>query len=279
MQIPEINTGVRRPIEYQTFVAPPEKARLKKLFVYVDEFGDRNFKANRQSDFFGMTALIVPEENDRDVRYLHGGLCAIAKVGAGRTLHWVEHFRKNRPESRAFAHDRLAGLTCARLVHVALHKPSITGTAAMRAKQEVAYNYVTKFLVERVARAAADWPGGERVAVMRFGIVGGVDHGESMKYLHHVAAKGRHEAPWGNLIWPFRWHASGSFTGLQVADAYTSLVMDALVHGSADGLLKSRQLFCGGDAGSPVGPGFYLWPREGYAALRTQQWWREFDVR
>lgn len=63
--------------------------------------------------------------------------------------------------------------------------------------------------------------GGPRLALVRLGVVGGVDHEVTSDYMHHVASRARPTdqvvIPWDHLSWPLRWSQTGQFDGLQMA--------------------------------------------------------------
>lgn len=146
-----ISTG---PVLSGRFDTPPETRALPRLRVYVDESGDRNFGATRGSDWFTMTAVMVPEEGDWDFRFVIGGLKYEFGLAPTAMLHWKDHSRTRHKGRREYAATRLAAIPQVQLVHVLLHKPSIDANAHMRSSWAGAYNYATKLLLERVAQAA-----------------------------------------------------------------------------------------------------------------------------
>ncbi|MFE4174193.1 DUF3800 domain-containing protein [Streptomyces sp. NPDC056909] len=156
--------------------------QLPKLHVYIDETGDRGFSiaSRAQSPFFAMSALIVPQEDEWIVKVTAGGLRALVHGAQPqrilKPIHWVEHFRPKRPERRNQAARTLALMSSAKVIHVIAHKDTVNSDDGMRQDKGVFYNYTTRLLLERVAYAAKDWPGGPRLAIVRLGRVKHMDH-------------------------------------------------------------------------------------------------------
>lgn len=71
-----------------TYQTPAEKRRLDMLRVYVDESGDRNFGPNRQSNWFTMTAVVIPFEQDNEMRFVVAGAKAAFGLKSDAMLHW-----------------------------------------------------------------------------------------------------------------------------------------------------------------------------------------------
>lgn len=214
-----------------TFHTPPANRRLPRLRVYVDETGDRNFGPSRQSDWFTMTAVILPEEQHEDLRFVAGGLRRVIGMPEDAMLHWVQHFKARRAHRRTTAAAWLARIPNLQLVHAVLHKPSVATDAHMRSAPDRAYSYTAKLLLERVANVAREWPTGPRLAQVRLGVVGGVDHAHTHRYLNHVAVHprfGERAIPWGHLRWPLTWSQSADFDGLQIADIYAGMLHAAI---------------------------------------------------
>jgi hypothetical protein len=256
------------------FETPTHKKQLPKLHVFVDEYGDRNFKNNRESDWFTMTALIVEQEHVDHMRAVIAGMRTVYKIPPGGKLHWVEHFRKRQPVRRQTALSLLTSIPNVKVVNVLLHKPSIGGGARMRNDHARTYNMMTEYLLERVARAARDWPGGERIAKLYLGVVGGVDHRETLTYLHARACMGDARVPYGNLLWPLRWFNSAEWEGLQAADIFSGFLTSGVVDRDTSYFPHILKFVCKDSFGHHFGEGMKVFPNEAIEFISTEDWWR-----
>ncbi|GAA1908801.1 hypothetical protein GCM10009688_11460 [Arthrobacter gandavensis] len=256
------------------FETPSQHKVLPKVHVFVDEYGDRNFKNNRESEWFTMTALMVEQEHVDHMRAAVAGLRSVYRIPAGNKLHWVDHFKVKQEARRFTALHLLTSIPNIRLVNVLLHKPSVGLGAHMRNEQARSYHLMTQYLMERVARAAAGWPGGPRLAKVSLGVVGGVDHDETMMQLHAAALRNDARTPFGNLLWPFKWFDSARLDGLQAADVFSGFLTAALVSG--DGRYYSRvlQLVCTDPRGNHLGEGMKIFPNNAIRLVTESAWWR-----
>lgn len=216
----------------------PAKTHLPKVLAFVDESGDRNCDPNRQSDYFTMTAVLVAEEHQDDLKIAVGGLKSL--WGIKKELHWVDHTRG----AKASRKDRIAqilGQLPLTIVHVVLDKTAVWEDSALRTQQSVQYNFATRYLAERIVTAAADWPGGERIAQVMFGLVGGVDDNRTRAYLNHVAAHTTNvPVPWTNMLWQPVWRPMHAHLGLQAADAYSGMLMAAVRYDDPTWLIATK---------------------------------------
>lgn len=258
------------------FITPAHKKLLPLLHVFVDEYGDRNFKANRESEWFTMTALMVEQEHLDHLRAAISGMRQIYRIPEGNKLHWVEHFREKHPARRRTALHMLSSVPGIRIANVLLHKPTVGANAKMRDDSARSYHMMTLYLLERIAKAAANWPRGERLAKVSLGVVGGVDHRQTLTYLHREAAKEGHtpRSPFGNLLWPFKWLDSAKFDGLQAADIFSGFLTAALVNGDASYYQKVLRLVTHDSRGNYLGEGMKIFPNEAIPLITGSQWWR-----
>lgn len=264
-----------------SYVPDSAFSKLPRLEVYVDETGDRNFKANRQSDWFAMTAVMVPVEYVPHVNAVIRGLQHQLKVPAGRPLHWVEHCRKKSPERRKIVLDLLTGFLKLRVIHVAIHKPSIGQMAHMRRDSRGVYHWATNLLVERIGEVAARWDGGPRRARINFGVVGGFDHGKTMSYLNLRANDARAagaDHAYDYLQWPFKWFEMGRYEGLELADAYSGFLTTAINESSHEFICRYARRIPVSRTGRPHGWGFKVFPDSGWQYIRNTAWWDEVEL-
>jgi hypothetical protein len=256
------------------YETPSQNKVLPKVHVFVDEYGDRNFKDNRESEWFTMTALLVEQEHVDHMRAAVAGLRSVYKIPAGNKLHWVDHFKAKQEARRFTALHLLTSIPNIRLVNVLLHKPSVGLGAHMRNEQARSYHLMTLYLMERIARAAAAWPGGPRLAKVSLGVVGGVDHHDTMTQLHAAALRSDPRTPFGNLLWPFKWFDSAKLDGLQAADIFSGFLTAGLVSG--DGRYYSRvlKLVCTDPRGNHLGEGMKIFPNHAIPLVTGSTWWR-----
>ncbi|MER7050128.1 DUF3800 domain-containing protein [Streptomyces jumonjinensis] len=246
-----------------------------RLNVYVDETGDRGF-GEKSSPFFAMTALLVPEEDDSDVRFTAGGLRAF--IGTGKPLHWVDHFKAKKPDRRRIAAQKLALMRTAKVIHVITPKAEVATDAGVRDGTRF-YNYSTRLLLERVAHAARNWPGGSRLAVTRLGIVKGMDHAVTAAYLDHVRRTAQHASvPWNHIKWPLAWRGT-DWDGIQLADIHAGLLNVALSGKPSDSACAKNLLECRHQLyrpnGTALGWGVKVYGNTGFVTDRS--WWPEWN--
>jgi len=221
---------------------PPHLGQLPKVHVYIDETGDRGFseRSIAKAPFFAMSSLLVPEEEEWQVKVTAGGLRALIHSGrpqdVHKPLHWVDHFKAKHPERRERAARMLAQLPSAQVIHVIADKRTMSQDTGLRNDRAAFYNFTTRYTLERVALAARHWPGGPRLAIVHLAAVKHMDHAESADYLSRVrgglTASEGWGVPWDYIKWPPTWHATNR-DGVQLADIHAGLLHCAL-SGSPD---------------------------------------------
>ncbi|GHI04602.1 hypothetical protein Scel_29230 [Streptomyces cellostaticus] len=225
--------------------------QLPRLHVYVDETGDRGFsdKSRGKSPFFAMTALIVPQEEEWFVKVTAGGLRSVVHSGPPearhKPLHWVEHFKAKRPERRRQAALALSRMRSVMVIHVIAHKETMHKDWGMSQSKELFYNYTTRLLLERVALAAREWPGGRRLAVVRLGAVKHMNHSTSESHLDYVRRGNceTYQVPWSLIKWPPTWESTER-DGIQLADLHAGLLNAALSGDPRDTSCAENLLLC-----------------------------------
>jgi len=217
-----------------------------------------------------MTAVLIAKEDEDDLRIAVGGLKAL--WGIGGVLHWVDHTRGRKADRRTRIAQTLGALPLT-VIHVVLDKTSVWEDSALRTQQAVQYNYATRYLLERVVTAAQRWPGGERVAQVMFGMVGGVDSRSTLAYLNHVATHPTNvPVPWANMLWQPVWRPTHAHLGLQAADAYSGMLTAAVRDDKPACLVATKhQLFR--YRNQLYGWGIKTMPDE--RLLIHRDWWRE----
>ncbi|MFJ6348633.1 DUF3800 domain-containing protein [Streptomyces sp. NPDC092046] len=223
-------------------LTPAQLGQLPKLHVYVDETGDRGLGPTT-SPFFGMTALMVPAEDDWTVRHAAGGLRTV--IGTTKPLHWVDHFKAKNADRRLWAATVLAQMPSARVIHVIAPKEAVRQNYPGLHDTSRLYNFTTKWLLERVAYAAQGWPGGPRFANVRLGHVRGMDHDATAEYLDRVR-RGLHDqypVPWRHIKWPVAWVGT-DYDGIQLADIHAGILNVALTGAPDDEACAENLLLC-----------------------------------
>lgn len=269
------------------FRTPASLGRLPKLHVYVDETGDRGFSdaSRHKSPFFAMTALLVPQEDEWQVKLTAGGLRAIVHGAQPqeilKPIHWVEHFKAKRPDRRRQAAQALALMPSAMVIHIIAHKDTVNADAGMRQDGGLFYNYTTRLLLERVAYAAREWPGGRRLAIVRLGRVKHMDHSASASHLDYVrqgAGLTSYPVPWALISWPPTWENTQR-DGIQLADIHAGLLNCALSGDPQDRSCAENLLLVGhqlrrSSGGGLLGYGVKVIGDDGFVTQRA--WWDEW---
>lgn len=266
-----------------SFTMAAHLGALPKLNVYVDETGDRGLGQNA-SPFFAMTALMVPAEDDWNVRVTAGGLRALVhgnRQDVSKPLHWVDHFKKKHEGRRLHAARALALMPSAKVIHVIVPKDSARSYAGM-ANGVRFYNYTTRLLLERVAHAAKQWSGGPRLAIVRLGAVKGMDHKGTAEYLDMVRS-GRIQTwnvPWQHIKWPPAWLGT-DWDGIQLADIHAGLLNVALTGSKLDDSCAENLLLCKhqlhrSPSGMLLGYGVKILGDDRFVTTRC--WWRKWCV-
>jgi hypothetical protein len=196
----------------------------KLLRAYADETGDRGMGSS-SSPFFAFACLLVPEEDDLAMRAVVAGLRTRLQVPKGSSLHWNRHVKTF--SRRQHVTDQLLTLANIRVVYVVVDKSAIPASAMMRRDQAIFYNYAAGMILERVALAARDWPGGYRDAIVKFGHVKGFNHTSTVNYLG-LRRSMPDWVPW-QRIRSFQFDGMANWDGLQAADQYAGMLSAAMV--------------------------------------------------
>ncbi|MBG6085799.1 DUF3800 domain-containing protein [Zhihengliuella flava] len=273
-----------------SFLPNPEMGKLDRVEVFVDETGDRNFKKNRQSDWFAMTAVMVPAEHMNHVKTIIRGLRDYLGNGGKPVghIHWVQHCKRKKYDRRVVVRDLATGFRRVRVIHVIIHKPSIAASAHMRNDTRGVYYTATKYLLERIGRAALHWDGGARSARVTFATIKGVDPEETKAYLNHCANESRLLASddiqhdrnaqyFDHLKWPAAWRPMGTYEGLELADIYSGFLSAALRDGDSTFMCRYSDRVACDEKGRRSGFGVKVFPEQGWQAVHHTDWWHEFS--
>lgn len=176
-------------------------------------------------------AIIVRESYDKTLPQVRDQILARFPEKKKRHLHWVNF----NHEQRVVVMDDIAKLRLG--VCLALsHKVTIPGTryATTFSQPQYLYNYLVRFLLERLIPAAQKAaPGNARLKLV-FSKKGGTNYQTMAEYLHKLASgadivKAPRHTNWGILdIDGIRVENHTKMAGLQLADCTTSAFFNAL---------------------------------------------------
>jgi Protein of unknown function (DUF3800) len=191
--------------------------------VYIDETGDRGFGA-RSSPVFGISAVMIPDEHDHDLRTAVGALRTAFGI-TGAVVHWSDHCGPSYHDRRRHVARTLASVPGVQVLYALIDKQHSPDSSAMRTDHRLAYNYVARLVFERAALAARDWPGGPRRAVVRVAHVRGHDHHELLRYIQHRCPRLERSSwiPWALAVSSVRIDSPKRCDGLQAADLYCGI--------------------------------------------------------
>jgi hypothetical protein len=112
---------------------------------------------------------------------------------------------------------------------VIFEKTSIPATSGLRADHVRFYNYTAGLIMERILHTAAEWPGGPRAVVIRFGHVKGVNPQQTLAYFDHKRNYPHKPLPWHLVHGSVKFPAMHEYDGLQAADMYAGILKAAIV--------------------------------------------------
>lgn len=250
-------------------------SKAPTLSIYVDEYGDRGF-SDESSDWFVVTAVVIPNESLQYMRAVIGGLAHV--VNTNRGLHWVEHFKAKHSARRHLASQLCASIPGALVVYALAHKKTLRGGYTIRSDQAHFYHRVTQLALERAAFACRDWEGGPRIGKVYLSQIKGVTPDETAKWYGEFRAGKFTNAPVDNLCPQARVATPDSLEGLQLADLYQGMFQNCLVSGDEDEEVTSRLLRCRHQlrrsaTGNVMGYGLKVYGADG--SLWTTSWWKK----
>lgn len=256
-------------------------SKLPILRVYLDETGDRGFKAT-SSPLFGFCAVMVPEEHDALLRHVIQNLRKEFGVLSG-PVHWVDHLRSRNHDRRRYAAKKLAAVPGVRLIYALVNKASVPADSPLRGDIFATYNYVSRMTFERIAFAAQDWPGGSRRTITKVAHVRGHNHTLSLDYLARTcptSTSARTTVPWALVTRNIQVAGAAAQDGLQAADLYAGIFgaaikPDAFGANSPEYLqVVAHQLWRGPD-GRVLDHGIKI--RSDKTIVTGQDWWPSIE--
>lgn len=189
------------------------------MHAYIDETGDRsNGNRTGNSLIFGMAAIIVTPEGDREVQEAINHLREKFRIPADIPLSSKKHLRKE--EKRRYAADTLSKITGLRVIYTYAVKSEITGN--FREDKTLFYNWVAMQTYKRVLWAARNWKGSGEKIQTHFGHVKDHDHQTTRDYFEtQLPLESKVPSHMSNGV---DWVSATTYTASQAADIYASFI-------------------------------------------------------
>jgi Protein of unknown function (DUF3800) len=237
--------------------------------VYVDEAGDRG-TAGRSSAHFVVSAVIVDDGADAQVRAELADLRKALGRGAGKALH----FQKLTHSQRLKAAQDLAEFSIAKVTNVIITKREFTATSGMLkpfiAQADPMYLWALRLLLERVSWYVRGHGDGEAIVTFAH-----IRRFKTRKLHEYREALKRHDT---RIHWPafdahpFRIDQPGRIELLQLADTAASALFRAVEPDDFDNrepryLKELQPVLYRGYPGNVVSYGLKVFPTEAAAAV------------
>ena len=182
-----------------TQVAPTIRTVPQPLIrAYVDETGDRGMKES-SSAYFAFCAVIVRDSNVPQLTADLDALVAKLRKEPQRVLHWSRNIKDHA--DRKLAANSLAQLPV-RLIYVVAPKTAIRSGSYLARSTEGYYNYMARYVIERLARFTKRMADREGQPDLRckvtFGQVKGFNPNVLRSYISRIR-RTRNDAPWDYL--------------------------------------------------------------------------------
>ncbi|WP_372570777.1 DUF3800 domain-containing protein [Ruegeria jejuensis] len=220
----------------------PKEVKLEEYFVYIDEAGDegfgklRNSSSGGQSSWLLLGGIVVSKENDRLLPQWRNEIMDQFPQKRRRDLH----FHKLKHEQKVLASRTLANKPFGACV-IASYKPTLLQLddqklSVFKQKGHL-YNYLVRFLLERVSTACAQKSQKTGTACkvnVTFSKRGGTDYEVMRDYLFLMRDGREVVRPVRSIDWSVlnpedvKVEDHANRAGLQIADVATSAVYSAL---------------------------------------------------
>lgn len=211
---------------------------MEHFYAYIDESGDEGFGKLRtderggQSTWLILGAIIVRASNDKKIPTWRDDIRSRFTDKRKPDLHWGNL----RHEQKVVAAQDMAKLPIGAALTLS-HKVTIPGSkhAHLFKKPQYLYNYLVRWLLERLISAAKEAAGGKHAMLhVVFSRRGGTDYDVMAKYLRYLAdgrdlVKAPRRTDWSVLdIDGIKVENHSKRAGLQLADLVTSAFGNAL---------------------------------------------------
>ncbi|MBE6482016.1 MAG: DUF3800 domain-containing protein [Actinomyces ruminicola] len=222
----------------EPFRASTAASELPLLRAYVDETGDRAPYTGRQSLHFGMSAVVVDEDAEREARACLARLRQDFEVPSNRAMSWKRDLKRHDRRLHAASElAKIAGLTVCYVIadKRALYKDSYASN------NTTMYNVVAYATLQRILWTAKHHPKGPHRVEARFGHVKNHDHKDTHRYFQMKRDDpGQGKTPFGHLA-VLQWVGADEYEMSQVADFYGGF-LHAAVTPSKFGEVEGRFL-------------------------------------
>ena len=211
----------------------------KEYIVYIDEAGDEGFgklkvpgASGGQSHWLAIGCCIVSADNDKRLPGLKREILGRFPRRIGRDLH----FRELNHDQRVVACKAIGEFPLAAAVMLS-NKTTIPGTkwANVFKQKGYLYNYLVRWLLERITAECAHVAGGEPCRVrLVFSRRGGTDYHSMREYLALMRDGKELMLPVRSILWKtlniddITVEDHSKWAGLQIADCITSAVWTAV---------------------------------------------------
>lgn len=193
---------------------------MGKVFVYIDETGDRGASATA-SPIFGMAALIVPEGRGPSVRSAVDVLRSDLGVPPDKVLSWKAYVKSH--DRRRRAAEVLAGLSGVKVCYVYAKKEELRSDS-YRNDKLLMYNYLAYKTYKSIVWACRNI--GATEIVIRYGHVRHHDHSSTEDYIRREASRDP-KVP-NRLVSSMRWVSADRYRESQAADLFGGFLKAAL---------------------------------------------------
>lgn len=183
-----------------------------KVFVYVDETGDRGSSAS-SSPIFGMAAVVVPEAKGPALRAAVQTLRADLSVPTNKVLSWKDYAKSH--DRRRRAAEVLGAVDGIKVCYVYAKKAALQPGTYVEHKERF-YNYVAGKALRSIVWASRNM--GATEVHIRFGHVKHHDHTGTKAYLEREIASDQ-RIPDG-LVKSMRWISADRYAESEAADLF-----------------------------------------------------------
>jgi hypothetical protein len=162
--------------------------------VYVDETGDRGMTSSA-SPFFIVSAVMVRDDRDADLRALRDQICIDLGKPAGTVLHWAVNMKDHG--QRKHVAGLLGAADFMRVAYVIVHKAQLQQQSTALRDPTLMYNYAVRRLLERVTWCVDERDG---EAILTFAHIKRFPYAKLTHYLQTLRAMGSNtQIRWGAI--------------------------------------------------------------------------------
>ncbi len=192
--------------------------------MYVDETGDRGMTPSA-SPFFIVSAVMVRDDHDADLRALRDRICTDMGKPTGTVLHWAENLKDH--SQRKHVALRLGAADFMKVAYVIVHKAQLQSQHTALRDPALMYNYAIRRLLERVTWCIDDRDG---EAILTFAHIKRFPYAKLTDYVRTLRQMGSGtEIRWNAIRGSHRIDQPSRVHLLQVADIAAGCLGAAVV--------------------------------------------------